>query len=59
MTNDEIVKHSWHWVIEDKLGYEFAANILAQDGLISHEDVDLYIEKIKIVFMNISLIDLE
>lgn len=50
MTDEDILKNSWHWVVEDKLGFGFAASILVQDGLILDDEVEKYVEKTKAVF---------
>ena len=52
LTDKEIVQYTWHWVIEDDLGFCFGIGILIQDGLITADEAEIIAEKIEQIYDN-------
>ena len=47
MTNRELVKETWHWIVEDNLGIEFALGVMIQNNLIKKEEAVEYGKRIE------------
>ncbi|MDF2892535.1 MAG: hypothetical protein K0R80_2902 [Clostridia bacterium] len=52
LTDNDIVRDTWHWVVEDKLGYDFAIEMLLQDDLISNEAAESIADRIEEIYRN-------
>ncbi|KRU40041.1 topoisomerase DNA-binding C4 zinc finger domain-containing protein [Clostridium sporogenes] len=52
LTDKEIVENTWHWVVEDNLGFGFGIGILVQDGLITADEAEIIAENIEEIYDN-------
>lgn len=50
MTNKEIIDATWHWVVEDKLGFGFAIESLIMNEYIKGEEIKEVADKIEDIY---------
>jgi len=48
----ELFEETKHWILEDKLGIDFAVNILIQDNIIKKSQYNEYYKKIDNLYKN-------
>jgi hypothetical protein len=52
LTDKEIIENTWHWIVEDKLGFGFGISMLVQDGLITDDEATIIAENIEQIYDN-------
>jgi hypothetical protein len=53
LSYEDLYYETNHWIIYDRLGYDFALNILIQDGLIEPNEYQIYLKKLKKLYNKI------
>jgi predicted RNA-binding Zn-ribbon protein involved in translation (DUF1610 family) len=53
LSYEDLYYETNHWIIYDRLGYDFALNILIQDELIKPDEYQYYLKKLKKLYNKI------